>query len=96
MKVIAYKKEDNSISIIYPSIEVLRFASLEQVAEKDVPYNLPYWFVSEDDIPTDRTYRDAWEIDESYGDPDGFGGVSNVFDSELLIRYKESLRNDQY
>lgn len=52
-------------------------------------YNTPYWFTSESDIPSDRTARDAWEIDESMGDPDGFGGVSNEFtDEQLMQLYK--------
>ena len=78
MKII-FKNQDNSIGIITPSSEALSFATIEQIAEKDVPYNLPYWIVEDSVIPTDRTYRDAWSIDESQGEPDGFGGESNEF-----------------
>lgn len=87
MKRIIYKNQDNSIAIIVPSDEALTFATIEQIAEKDVPYNLPYWIVPTSDIPTDRTFRNAWEIDESFGEPDGFGGESNEFDEELLKAY---------
>lgn len=87
MKII-FKNEDNSIGIITPTGEALRFATIEQIAEKDVPHNLPYWVVNESVIPTDRTFRNAWEIDESFGEPDGFGGESNEFDAELLAKYK--------
>lgn len=89
MKRIIYKNQDNSVSILIPSSEVLSFATIEQVAEKDVPHNLPYWIVNTSDIPTDRTFRNAWEIDESFGEPDGFGGESNEFDEELLRKYYE-------
>ena len=86
MKII-FKNQDNSIGIITPTNEALSFATIEQIAEKDIPHNLPYWIVPTSDIPTDRTFRNAWEIDESFGEPDGFGGESNEFDDELLKAY---------
>ena len=84
---IIYKNLDNSVSILIPTEEVLKFATLLDVAEKDVPHNLPYWIINTSDIPTDRTFREAWEIDESFGEPDGFGGENNEFDEELLKAY---------
>lgn len=89
MKRIIFKNEDNTVSILIPSQEALGFATIKQIAEKDVPHNLPYWVVPTSDIPTDRTFRDALEIDESFGQPDGFGGESNEFDKELLRKYYE-------
>ena len=86
---IIYKNLDNSVGILIPTEEVLKFATLLDVAEKDVPHNLPYWMVSVDDIPESRTFRNAWEIDESFGEPDGFGGENNEFDEELLRKYYE-------
>lgn len=85
---IIYKNPDNSISIIAPMEEVLLFATIEQISEKDVPKDLPYKIVPKEDIPTDRTYRDAWEWDDNIV-PDGFGGESNEFDAELLAKYNE-------
>lgn len=90
MKII-FKNSDNSIGIITPTSEALSFATIEQVAEKDVPYNLPYWIVEDSLIPTDRTFRNCWEIDESLGEPSGFGGESNEFDAELLAEYNQIL-----
>ncbi len=86
MKII-FKNEDNSIGIITPTEEALKFATVIQVAEKDVPHNLPYWIVEDSVIPENRTFRSAWEIDDSFGKPDGFGGESNEFDDELLKAY---------
>ena len=63
------------------------------LAEKDVPHDLPYWIVESSTIPTDRTFRSAWEIDESFGEPDGFGGESNEFDAELLKAYYGELND---
>ena len=87
MKRIIFKNQDNSIGVIAPTDQALSFATIEQVAEKDVPHDLPYWIVQDSIIPTDRTFRSAWEIDESFGEPDGFGGESNEFDEELLKAY---------
>ena len=88
MKII-YKNIDNSISIVIPTQEALDLYGIEAIAKKDVPHNLPYWIVPTSDIPESRTFRGAWEIDESFGEPDGFGGESNEFDEELLRKYYE-------
>ena len=93
MKIIIFKNEDNSIGIITPTDEALSFATIEAIAEKDVPHNLPYWIVEDSVIPENRTFRSAWEIDKAMGEPDGFGGESNEFDAELLAKYRESLND---
>lgn len=92
MKKIIFKNQDNSIGIITPTQEVLKFATVIQVAEKDVPAGLPYWIVEDLVIPENRTFRSAWEIDENFGKPDGFGGESNQFDEELLKAYYGELK----
>ena len=92
MKII-FKNKDNSIGIITPTDEALSFATVIQVAEKDVPHNLPYWIVEDSVIPEDRTFRSAWEIDETLGSPNGFGGVSNQFDEDLLKAYYGELND---
>lgn len=91
---IIYKNKDNSVAILIPAQEVLDAVGLQTIAEKDVPHNLPYWIVPTSDIPTDRTFREAWEIDESFGEPDGFGGESNEFDAELLAKWRNSNDNN--
>ena len=89
---IIYKNLDNSVGVIIPTQEVLKFATVLQVAEKDCPHNLPYWIVEDSVIPENRTFRSAWTVDESV-EPDGFGGESNEFDTELLAKYKKSLND---
>ena len=93
MKII-FKNQDNSIGIITPTDEALSFATIEQIAKKDCPYNLPYWIVEDSVIPENRTFRSAWEIDESFGKPNGFGGESNEFDEELLKAYYGELNDN--
>ena len=38
--------------------------TVEEIALKDVPQGTPYKIVDVSDIPTDRTFRDAWEYVE--------------------------------
>ena len=63
-KRIIYKNPDNSVSIIVPSAEYLETHTIEQLALKDVPANTPYKIVDVSEIPTDRTFRNAWEYVE--------------------------------
>ena len=89
---IIYKNTDGSVRVLIPTQEALSFATIEQIAEKDVPKDLPYKIVSVDDIPSDRTYREAWEWDNTIV-PDGFGGESNEFDTQLLENYNKGINN---
>ena len=78
MKII-FKNEDNSIGIITPTDEALSLYSIEAIAKKDVPHNLPYKIVEDDVIPTDREFRNAWTIDAAEL-TDGVGGELNTFE----------------
>jgi len=63
MKRIIYQNDDNSISILTPAPECL--LTVEEIAQKDVPTDSKYKIVDVSEIPSDRTFRNAWEIDES-------------------------------
>lgn len=90
MKII-HKKQDGTIGILTPTAEALRFATIEQIAAKDVPSGLPYWIVADDVIPTDRTFREAWEADETLlGAEHGTGGKSNQFAPEVLAKMEQT------
>ena len=60
---IIYQNDDGSVAIIIPTPEALQTLSIEQIAPKDVPSGKPYKIVTTDDIPSDRTFRNAWEVD---------------------------------
>ena len=47
------------ITIITPTGEL----SIEDVAEKDVPAGAPFRIVNDDEVPDDRTFRNAWKDD---------------------------------
>jgi len=78
MKII-YKNKDNSIGIITPTKEALELYSIEAIAKKDVPFNLPFKIVEDSVIPTDREFRGAWTIDDAEL-TDGVGGELNTFE----------------
>ena len=60
---IIYKQENGTIAIITPSATCGR--SVEEIAKKDVPTGLPYKIVNLSDLPSDRTFRNAWEISDA-------------------------------
>jgi hypothetical protein len=57
-KRIIYPNDDDGVAIIVPADCGL---TIEQIADKDVPVGKPYKIVDMADIPTDRTFRNAWE-----------------------------------
>jgi len=56
---IIYQTNEGGVSIIVPADCGL---TIEQITAKDVPAGLPYQIVDVADIPTDRTFRNAWEL----------------------------------
>ena len=64
MKII-YKNLNGGVSIINPTPEALKHMTINEIALKDVPTGLPFAIIEDSEIPTDRTFRDAWTIDES-------------------------------
>ena len=62
-KRIIYKKDDSVVSIIVPITE--SGLTVEQIAKKDVPTGKKYKIVDVSEVSSDRTFRNAWEINES-------------------------------
>ena len=56
-KRIVYMTDDNKLAVIIPATSEL---SIEDIAKKDVPEGKEYHIVDVSEIPTDRTFRDAW------------------------------------
>ena len=59
---IIYPNDNGGVSIIIPTSEC--GLTIEEIAAKDVPQGKPYKIVDVSDIPTDRTFRNAWEYAE--------------------------------
>lgn len=60
-KRIIYPSDEGGVAIIIPSPEYLADHTIEELAEKDVPAGKPFKIVDVADIPSDRTFRNAWE-----------------------------------
>jgi len=60
-KRIIFKNKDGSIGIIVPA--KCNF-TVEEIAKKDVPTGLSYKIVDVSEISSDRTFRNAWTIDD--------------------------------
>lgn len=72
---IIFKNLDGGVAVFTPTQEAIEVLSTDEIAKKVVPSGVAYWIVADDVILTDRTFRDAWEIDEAaLGAPHGFGG----------------------
>jgi len=67
MSKILYPNLDGGISVIVPTGEL----PIEDVCQKDVPAGTPYLVVEDGVIPSDRSFRNAWEAD--FSNPDGYG-----------------------
>jgi hypothetical protein len=61
---IIYPTDDGGVAVIIPAPEYLVDHTIEELAAKDVPAGKPYQIVDVSDIPTDRTFRNAWEYQE--------------------------------
>jgi hypothetical protein len=56
---IIYPTPEGGVAIIIPAPDC--GLTIEQIAAKDVPAGVPYSIVNASDIPSDRTFRNAWE-----------------------------------
>jgi hypothetical protein len=77
---IVYKTEEG-LAVINPTESALAAYTIQQIAAKDVPSGLPYKIVEEVDIPSDRTFREAWTIADSEL-TDGTGADHDMFDDD--------------
>lgn len=65
-KRIIYPNDNGGVSILIPTPEWLDTPgnTIEMLALKDVPKGKTYKIVNVSEIPTDRTFRNAWEYQE--------------------------------
>lgn len=74
---IIYQTEEG-VAIVIPTGEI----DIAEVARKDVPAGVDYWIVEDSDIPSDRTFRNAWELGDNLGTADGQGIGSDAWFKE--------------
>lgn len=59
---VIFPNDEGGVSVIIPAPEC--GLTIEEIAAKDVPAGKPYKIVDVTDIPSDRTFRNAWEYAE--------------------------------
>lgn len=59
---IIYPNDAGGVSVIVPAPEC--GLTVEEIAVKDVPTGKPYKIIDVTDVPSDRTFRNAWEYVE--------------------------------
>ena len=67
MSKILFQNSDGGLSVIHPTSAT----PVEDLCHKCVPAGTPYLIVEDDVIPSDRSFRNAWEAD--FSNPDGYG-----------------------
>lgn len=81
---IIYKTDDGGVAVIVPYLG--SGIPIEQIALKDVPAGKPFKIVEETDIPSDRTLREAWTVDD--GDlTDGIGADYGVGSNNNVVAW---------
>ena len=84
MSKIIYPNPDGNLSVIHPTGDL----PIEDVCQKDVPAGMPYLIVEDDVIPSDRSFRNAWEAD--FSNPDGYGiGADAYFAAKAAAQEAE-------
>ena len=84
MSKILYQNKDGDLCVIHPTGEL----PIEDVCQKDVPAGTPYLIVEDDVIPSDRSFRGAWEAD--FSNPDGTGiGADAYFAAKAAAQEAE-------
>ncbi len=61
-KRIIYPTDEGGVAVIVPASDC--GLTIEQIAAKDVPAGKPFKIVDVMEIPSDRTFRAAWEYTE--------------------------------
>jgi hypothetical protein len=59
---IIYPSDDGGVCIVVPAAEC--GLTIEEIAARAVPAGKPYKIMDVSEIPTDRTFRNAWEYQE--------------------------------
>lgn len=62
-KRIVFQNDDGGVVVLIPTQEAIAQIGIDAIAAKDVPAGKPYKIVDTADVPSDRTFRGAWEVD---------------------------------
>ena len=81
---ILYQLDDGTVAIVVPVLTEINpetgvAYTIKEIAEKDVPKGKKYKIVDDSDVPTDRSFRNAWVVDEN-DLTDGVGNDKGVLE----------------
>ena len=76
--VIIYQQDNGAVAVVRPTEEALALYGIDAIAQKDVPAGKPYKIIDASEVPTDRSMRNAWTVDEA-DLTDGVGAEANTF-----------------
>ena len=70
MTKIIYKEETGDLSIVSPvpneiNPETGKVFTIDEIIKKAIPSGKKYKKIEDTDVPTDRTFRNAWTVDDS-------------------------------
>ncbi len=74
-------KHETGIGVLCPTEEALKTHTLEEIAKRDVPEGKKFKIIDRSDLPADRVFREAWDVNES-DLTDGVGDVGQHFVTE--------------
>ncbi|MGY5579732.1 hypothetical protein ACXHQN_01135 [Vibrio cincinnatiensis] len=80
MKVVIYKQDDGTISVLSATPEYLERYSIDDIAVKDVPPGKPFKIVDESDLPSDVP-QEFWDVEDKDLN-DGIGGLGYEFNQD--------------
>ena len=75
---IIYQTDEGGVAVIIPTPEAVATLGIEAIALKDVPVGKPFKIVDDADVPSDRTFRAAWQVDAATL-TDGVGAEYSTF-----------------
>jgi hypothetical protein len=85
---IIYSQDDGTVAVIISAPEVVALLGIEAIAAKDVPHGKPYKIVDAADIPSDRSQRAAWKVDEALL-TDGVGADYGAGSTNAVVGWNE-------
>jgi len=77
-QVIIYKQDNGKVAIVIPTPEALEAHSIDEVAQKDVPFNKRYKILDTSELPSDWSMSHIWTCDDA-DLTDGVGAESHEF-----------------
>ena len=70
MAKIIFKQDNGVVAILTPNLDEInsdtgKNYTIDEIALKDVPTGYKYKIINDSDVSSDRSFRNAWTVDES-------------------------------